>query len=39
MLEFVLEDMIDGRMERREGGREKRREGGRERVADVTGNC
>ena len=39
MLEFVLGEMVYGRMERREGGREKRREGGRERVADVTGNC
>ena len=27
MLEFVLGEMVDGRMERREGGREKGREG------------
>ena len=29
MLEFVFGEMVDGRMERREGGREKGREGGR----------
>ena len=27
MPEFVLGEMVDGRMERREGGREKGREG------------
>lgn len=29
MLEFVFGEMVDGRMERREGRREKGREGGR----------